>query len=173
MVRAFPRGRTTEELLVLVGAGFCHDKRLATIAELDQLLRDGHVEKSYDGRWRAKRMKLEAVTPSAVQQGLKKYTDPETVIHAAAATFMSQPLPTEQFDAENWPEDGVEPQALLRYWRSALRADPRGATTQVIDTHEIEWSLISGKGPITAGQDRSLGCVSKSCWRAGLKRAVA
>jgi len=37
MVRAFPRGRTTEELLVLVGAGFSHDKRLAAIGELNSL----------------------------------------------------------------------------------------------------------------------------------------
>jgi hypothetical protein len=156
MVRAFPRGRTTEELLVLVGAGFSHDKRLATIAELDQLLRDGLVEKTYDGRWRAKRMSLEAAAQSATQQGLQKHIAPETVIHAAAATFISQPLPTEQLDVENSPEESIDPQALLRYWRSALRADPRGATTQVADTHGIEWSLISGKGPIIIGQDRYL-----------------
>jgi very-short-patch-repair endonuclease len=156
MVRAFPRGRTTEELLVLVGAGFSHDKRLATIAELDQLLREGLVEKSYDGRWRAKRMNLAAAAPIAAGTALQKDANSETVIHAAAATFVSEPPPVEQFDAENAGEESVDPQALLRYWRSALRADPRGAITQVVDKHGIEWSLISGRGPINPGEERCL-----------------
>ena len=49
-VRAFPRGRTSEEILVLIGASFSHDKRLAAIAELEELVRDGHIEKGRDGR---------------------------------------------------------------------------------------------------------------------------
>jgi len=32
-ISAFPRGRTTEELLVLVGAGFAHDKRVGTVSQ--------------------------------------------------------------------------------------------------------------------------------------------
>src|SRR6056297_3954179 len=156
MVRAFPRGRTTEELLVLVGAGFSHDKRLATIAGLNQLLQDGLVEKAHDGRWRAKRLNLAAGAPSGVGTGLQKDAGSETVIHAAAATFVSEPLPGVQFDAENSGEESVDAQALLRYWRSALRADPRGAITQVVDKHGIEWSLISGQGPINPGEDRCL-----------------
>ena len=156
MVRAFPRGRTTEELLVLVGAGFSHDKRLAAIAELDHLLRDGLVEKAHDGRWRAKRMKLAPGARSAAGTERQKDADSENIIHAAAATFVSEPLPGEQFDAENAGEERLDAQALLRYWRSALRADPRGAITQVLDKHGIEWSLISGQGPINLGEDRCL-----------------
>lgn len=156
MVRAFPRGRTTEELLVLVGAGFSHDKRLAAIAELDQLLRDGLVDKAHDGRWRAKRVNFSAGAPSAAGTIPQKDAYSETVIHAAAATFVSEPLPGEQFDAESAGAESVDPQALLRYWRSALRADPRGAITQVVDKHGIEWSLISGQGPINPGEDRCL-----------------
>ncbi|WP_198021463.1 AAA domain-containing protein [Sulfitobacter guttiformis] len=41
----------------------------------------------------------------------------------------------------------LDPQALLRYWRSALRSDPRGATTQTPDRHGDNWQLIAGKGP--------------------------
>ena len=50
----------------------------------------------------------------------------------------------------------LDPQALLRYWRSALRADPRGATTQVLDKHGIEWSLVSGRGPVIPDEDQRL-----------------
>ncbi|EDM30581.1 DNA helicase, putative [Roseovarius sp. TM1035] len=152
MVRAFPRGRTTEELLVLVGASFSHDKRLAAIAELDQLLRDGFVEKGRDGRWRAKREVLfESGRTAAVADPLRSAAS-EDVIHAAAATFILEPLTNEHFDAEDCESEHLDPQALLRYWRSALRADPRGATTQVLDTHGIEWSLISGRGPVSPGE---------------------
>src|SRR6056297_258450 len=156
MVRAFLRGRTTEELLVLVGAAFSHDKRLAAIAELDQLLRDGLVEKAHDGRWRAKRMNFATGAPSVAGATLQKDAGSEAVIHAAAATFASEPLSVEPFDLESAGDGSVDPQALLRYWRSALRADPRGAITQVADKHGIEWSLISGQGPINPGEDRCL-----------------
>ena len=156
MVRAFPRGRTTEELLVLVGACFSNDKRLAAIAELDQLLRDGYVEKVHDGRWRAKRINFETGEPRASRTTKHKDADSESVLHAAAATFASEPISIEQFDEDSATDGSVDPQALLRYWRSALRADPRGAITQVADKHGIEWSLISGRGPINPGEDRCL-----------------
>lgn len=156
MVRAFPRGRTTEELLVLVGAGFSHDRRLAAIAELDQLLHDGLVEKGHDGRWRSKRESLVEHGRSAGGAQPVRGITSEDIIHAAAATFILEPLASEQFDADDIGDEHLDPQALLRYWRSALRADPRGATTQVLDTHGIEWSLISGRGPVSPGES---GCL--------------
>ena len=153
MVRAFPRGRSTEELLVLVGAGFSRDKRLAAIAELDQLLQDGLVEKGRDGRWRAKRELLVNVGRIGEKTNQPGGVASEDVIHAAAATFNLEPLANHQFDTEDIGNEDIDPQSLLRYWRSALRADPRGATTQVLDTHGIEWSLISGRGPVSPGED--------------------
>lgn len=156
MVRAFPRGRTTEELLVLVGASFSHDKRLAAIAELDQLLHDGLVEKGHDGRWRSKREALVEHGRSAGGADSVRGITSADIIHAAAASFSLEPLASEQFDADDIEDEHLDPQALLRYWRSALRADPRGATTQVLDTHGIEWSLISGRGPVSPGES---GCL--------------
>ncbi|MBU0781246.1 MAG: hypothetical protein KKC72_14530 [Alphaproteobacteria bacterium] len=128
MVRAFPRGRSTEELLVLVGAGFSHDKRLAAIAELEQLLQDGLVEKGRDGRWRAKRELPVNIGQIGKKTNLPSGVASEDVIHAAAATFNLEPLANQQFDTEDLGNEHLDPQALLRYWRSALRADPRGAT---------------------------------------------
>ena len=148
MVRAFPRGRTTEELLILVGAGFSHNKRLAAIAELDQLLHDGHVEKGGDGRWRTKRDVLVHSRLRAEESDPILFNGDNNIIHAASAKFIMEPLEIEQFAGEDTEHEYLDPQSLLRYWRSALRADPRGATTQVLDTHGLEWSLISGSGPV-------------------------
>jgi very-short-patch-repair endonuclease len=156
MVRAFPRGRTTEELLVLVGASFSHNKRLAAIVELNNVLRDGLVEKGRDGRWRPKRTDIATGVPHPVRTGLQSTTAAENIIHAAAATFVSEPIVSEPFGSEDSDEGQLDPQALLRYWRSALRADPRGATTQVLDKHGIEWSLVSGRGPVSPGEEKRL-----------------
>ena len=149
-VRAFPRGRTTEELLVLVGAAFSHDKRLAAISELDRLLRDGLIVKGKDGRWSAR---ADVFEPKLERVSAARGEEPGgivDVVHAANAFFSSEPKAAELPDQEDENSDGLDPHALLRYWRSALRADPRGATTQVVDKHGIEWALISGRGPIAA-----------------------
>ncbi|TDL84486.1 AAA domain-containing protein [Meridianimarinicoccus aquatilis] len=155
-VRAFPRGRTTEELLVLVGAAFSHDKRLAALSELETLFRDGLIVKGKDGRWRVKadgfKPRPESVSASR-PGGPDGFVD---VIHAANAFFSSEPTAAELPDQEDESSDAPDPQALLRYWRSALRADPRGATTQVLDKHGIEWALISGRGPISPEEGQTL-----------------
>lgn len=156
MVRAFPRGRTTEELLVLAGASFSHDKRIAAIAELDQLLSDGLVEKGRDGRWRAKRANLVSSEQISGQAASQNPAIAGDIVHAANATFVTEPIVNEHFETEELGEGQLEPQALLRYWRSALRADPRGATTQVLDKHGVEWAVVSGRGPVCPGDEERL-----------------
>lgn len=155
MIQAFPRGRSTEELLVLVGASFSHDKRLAAIGELDSLFRDGLIDKGSDGRWRAKTKGLNRGEERGSDLRARIPGSSGDIIHAASAAFHSEPIVTETFETDGEGPLGIEPQALLRYWRSALRADPRGATTQVFDKHGIEWSLISGRGPIAHDDGRA------------------
>ena len=156
MVRAFPRGRTTEELLVLVGAAFSHDKRLAALSELETLFRDGLIVRGKDGRWHAKTdgFKRREESVSASRGGGPEGFD--DIIYAATASFSSESTGSELPDQDDESSDAPDPQALLRYWRSALRADPRGATTQVLDKHGIEWALISGRGPISPEEGQTL-----------------
>ncbi len=156
-IKSFPRGRTTEELLVLVGAGFSHDKRLAAISELDELLRDRRVFKARDGKWRAVREQPAeqgngSPQPVPGPQGVQA----EELI-AAPARFARTPRHTDvDLGAEEDVSAELDPGAMLRYWRSALRADPRGATTQVPDLHGVEWTLISGSGPVTPQENEVL-----------------
>ncbi len=143
-------------MLVLVGAGFSHDKRVSALAELDELLRTGRVERGRDGRLRAKiNPGVDQRTPGETDRDANGPSDPDVII-AAPASFARTPvgadMETEQEDSPGF----FDPQALLRYWRSALRADPRGATTQVGDKHGIEWALISGRGPISPSADENL-----------------
>lgn len=156
MVHAFPRGRTTEELLVLAGASYIHDKRIAALTELDQLARDGLVEKSSDGRWRAKQVRRLDNTVTPGKRPNASIGSPEELIHAANAKFSVEAALSTPFGSEDQNADDVDQGAILRYWRSALRADPRGATTQVLDKHGIEWTLISGRGPVSPSEDQRL-----------------
>ncbi|MCA1776564.1 MAG: hypothetical protein LC676_13435, partial [Loktanella sp.] len=157
-VESFPRGRTTEELLVLVGAGFSHDARLAALAELEGLVREGRVEKGRDGKWRAVSRRLAAGLSAATIKPVTSPGNGQDELIAAPAQF-SRTLASDQeiprLDA-NAGDEGVGHQAVLRYWRSALRADPRGATTQVGDKHGVEWALISGRGPIAPSESETI-----------------
>lgn len=144
--------------MVLAGAGFSHDKRLAVLAELNELLQDGRIEKSRDGKWRAAGLRTrDAVTPnpnheyrSANAQGEELFASPARFVHAPRRPDV---IPDTQDDNNSVPLDH---QAVLRYWRSALRADPRGATTQSADKHGVEWTLISGSGPVAPPEGEAL-----------------
>ncbi|UWQ48989.1 AAA family ATPase [Leisingera caerulea] len=157
-VESFPRGRTTEELLVLAGAGFTHDKRLAALAELDGLLRDGLIEKGRDGKWRASKRGFAGELSAAARHSGMEADASSDELFAAPAAFVRCPAPDEESSDLGLEDVGerFDHQALLRYWRSALRADPRGATTQVADKHGVEWSLLSGRGPVAPKEGESL-----------------
>lgn len=153
-ISAFPRGRTTEELLVLIGAGFSHDKRVAALAELEEHSRNGLIERGRDGKWRQRKVSLNNGSVQPPDRFTLSAGVAPDVLVAAAASFSLHSILNETDDSET--ETRIAPDALLRYWRSALRADPRGATTQVADKHGVEWNLISGRGPIIPGTDQAL-----------------
>lgn len=156
-IKAFPRGRTTEEILVLVGAGFSHNKRVAAIAELDELLRDNLVKKEIDGRWRAGSLRGSKSLDHSMAFNSSSFVTEKGQIIAAAANFLRfRSAAPDTFEDDDTAFEDIDPQALLRYWRSVLRADPRGATTQVEDKHGIEWALISGHGPVLSNDDEHL-----------------
>ncbi|MBW6419362.1 AAA family ATPase [Celeribacter sp. PS-C1] len=73
------------------------------------------------------------------------------MLHAARAEFFLSKI-----SEDEQPERGdhsIKPSALLRYWQSALRSDPRGATTAIADQHGVDWHLVSGKGPVVPMED--------------------
>lgn len=144
-IQSFPRGRTTEELHALLGSTFGHDERLALLAELEALSARGSVKLQSSGRW------VPTNPPPPLSQATKTNpsvvsltTDASTLI---AAPFKRAVIPAPALADECQPEiERIDPKALLRYWRSALRADPRGAITEAFDRHGIVWQLISGQG---------------------------
>lgn len=153
-IRAFPRGRTIEELHALVGSSFLHEDRMALLAELELLAAEGKARRLSDGRWMP-------VSQTALTSNPAGKTPPSSLCHeanlATAAPFQRQERQVNAIREETEDADlQIDPLALLRYWRSALRADPRGAITETEDRHGSVWHLIAGTGPIVPDEGRSV-----------------
>lgn len=144
-IQSFPRGRTIEELHALLGTSFQHDERFALLAELEALSTRGSVKLQRNGRW------VPAASPHPLSKALaakpnlpSQTTDAETLVAAPfSRTVVPAPVLPEETPVES---EKIDPKALLRYWRSALRADPRGTITEAFDRHGTVWHLISGQG---------------------------
>ena len=144
-IQSFPRGRTTEELHALLGATFRHNERVALLAELEALSERGSVKLQRNGRW----VPIGPLPQSSGAAATSPHLNPSTqdATKVLAAIFRRAVLPAPALPDENQSEENkVDPKALLRYWRSALRADPRGSITEAFDRHGSVWHLISGQG---------------------------
>lgn len=147
-IQAFPRGRTIEELHALLGASFRNHERIALISELEGLCAAGSVRRLPSGKWIP-------ATPPPIQPSPQSTSTSGTLTAQDDSVVLAAPFTRTLRETNvSIPEALVEnadlrldPQALLRYWRSALRSDPRGATTQVADRHGDNWHLIAGQGP--------------------------
>jgi len=155
-IEAFPLGRTTAELLVLLDVDFDVEKRRAVIAELEDLARKGRVRRDRDGRWRPLRGVSAFGNHENSQASLKpQVTGAQNTLVAAPARFSQGRIEADPEPITEAAAD-MDPAAVLRYWRSALRADPRGAVTQAPDRHGTDWHLVTGTGPIVMERGRVL-----------------
>lgn len=146
-ISAFPTGRTTNEIFALLDVDFDPRKRTEIYAELSSLSEAGKVSKGRDGRWRpvatAGRQEIAPSTPF----GAIPDTAEEELLKPVHATFQGSTAGSANTDQTD--HAFFDPNALLRYYRSALRSDPRGAIAQVEDRHGIAWQLFTGLGPLT------------------------
>ncbi len=144
-IGGFPRGRTTEELLALLAVDFDPPRRAAVAAELGELADQGAVRRGRDGRWRAtaqSRAGPETAPKPAVPDA------PGDLLHAVQGDFRRRPV-GDGVEAEAGADGAVDLPALIRYYRAALRADPRGAIAETEDRHGTSWQLLTGAGPVT------------------------
>lgn len=153
-IEAFPRGRTTEELVVLLGAAFDAGKRGAILAELQTLAQSGVIRLERNGRWKPIYVGQLPKTAENGSSTVATSAGEEDILFAVPAVTTVE---TEQADNAG-VDDGsaltADPQALLRYWRSALRSDPRGAITQTPDRHGMQWVLATGNGLLKLDDDK-------------------
>lgn len=147
-IEAFPRGRTTSELGVLLDAAFCAEKRQALNAELAELQRQGLIRLGRDGRWRPLRRPAPGAAAGPRQPGA--LPDAGGPLVAVPAQFRRMAA---HADAAPRDDDGdsaaaaaVDPRALLRYYRAALMSDARGAVAEAVDRYAASYLFVCGTG---------------------------
>ena len=146
-IEAFPNGRTTSELYALLDVDFDSAKRVAIRAELDLLSQQYVIRLGRDGKWRLSYRSTggNPITDRppddaglADQEGLTAISAQFRVVRSVG----EEKSPEDEFSV------APEPQALLRYYRAAVRSDPRGALTQTLDAYGTAHILLSGSGTL-------------------------
>lgn len=146
-IEAFPTGRTTAELFALLDVDFDANARVSIRAELAELGQQGIVRLGRDGKWRLTSRSSPPTPANPKSDGPSEQVDDALdVLIAAAARFRTVVESAEEFPMEPFGDECPDPQALLRYYRAAVRADPRGALTQTLETYGISHVLLAGDG---------------------------
>lgn len=152
---AFPRGRSTRELVSLLSAGERPLTGDDVRAELELLSKDGVVRLGRDGKWR---LRTRRAGPESRQEQPVDMPSAE----ADAITAIPARFSLDTVEAISVPEEIDAPpglQALLRYYRSAIRSDPRGALNQSLDTYGANHVFLSGSGPFWPRTPDDLGTI--------------
>ncbi len=156
-IEAFPLGRTTNELMVLLDVTFDGARREAVGRELAELQAKGVVSLGRDHRWRAQHRPL-APSSASAQRPIHSGNALSDLLIASPATFTTKPVATDVLPDEHSAasESELDPHALLRYYKSALLYDPRGALTQTGDRHGETFQLLAGEGNLFPASDEEV-----------------
>jgi very-short-patch-repair endonuclease len=155
-IEAFPNGRSTSELYALLDVDFDVQKRAAIRAELDELGQQGVIRLGRDGKWRLVSRLARPRDPGSPDRPVVVPLDQDGLI-AVPARFHVVASVVEESLSETESNEKPDPQALLRYYRAAIRSDPRGALTQTHDTYGTAHVLLCGAGSLWASEDGERG----------------
>jgi len=148
-IEAFPRGRTTGELISLLNVEHDSRKRIDILHEIEGLARDGVIRIGRDMKWRSLQRRPISEPIGKSQGGAPVAAGPNALLNAIPAKFQVRALPVVEQEQGATFVDRPDPNALLRYYRAALRSDPRGALTQADDRHGVTFQLVTGSGDWT------------------------
>lgn len=154
-IEAFPRGRTTLELFTLLDATFDHDRRDLVHRELAELQANGRIFLDRDDRWRAVRQIRSHMPQRPPSRKVGSAPESSDLLVASVASFSVAQLDSEPEKTEEGSGKAPDPQALLRYYRSALQTDPRGALIQTPDRHGVAFQMLAGKGTLFPAESQA------------------
>ena len=125
-----------------------HDshKRVEILREIEGLARDGVIRIGRGMKWRSLTRQPASEPIGKPQGGPLVARVSNALLQAIPAKFEVRALPGVEQEDVATIVDRPDPNALLRYYRSALRSDPRGALTQTDDRHGISFQLVTGNG---------------------------
>ena len=150
---AFPRGRTTNELFALLDVDFKASRREEIRAELLAFQKQGVVVLGHDRKWRTiSRVGIAGNTTAKGAQTNTPFIDSDKLV-SSPAIFQKEESPTLELEQDSNSDQTIDPIALLKYYRAALRSDPRGALTQADDRHGTAFQLVSGNGELVPDEN--------------------
>ena len=151
----FPSGRTIGELYSILKIGDDSRQRVDLLQQLKALAAQNLIVRDPEQRWKCK----STTTDRQNSDGLRgsTYSLESEVLQAAPATFSPFAAQRETLPEEPQPGAGeVTLSRLLKYYRSAIGIDSRGAVQQTGDMHGINFQIISGSGEwMPMGDNRS------------------
>ena len=152
MIENFPRGCSTGKLMRMHDIDYSPQHRRKLMSEIEELAREGLIELGKNRKWRAKsrRHPPPPINPNPVESPSSEFSEP---LRAVPAQFRQVSYVENTPESENEIDTTLNPQALLRYYRSALRVDPRGALTQSPDRHSTAFQLVTGSGKWWGGEE--------------------
>ena len=144
--------------MALLDVAFDGSQREAVRRELAELQTRGIVSLGRDNRWRAPRRPLSPRSSAPAQPPNHSGNEPSDLLIATPATFATRPVAVDTQRDENpvAAETKLDPQALLRYYKSALLYDPRGALTQTGERHGETFQLLAGEGNLFPASDEEV-----------------
>ncbi len=148
---AFPRGRSSAELIALLDLTFKGQERDRLVRELDALATDGRIRLTRDGKWVATSRISLSSTAAFGRNVLLEEIETDRLIATPAEFVLESVVALDELETDF--AGRPDPRALLRYYRAAVRSDPRGALTQSEDRHGIAFQLVSGQGRLAATED--------------------
>ena len=127
--------------------------------ELSELAEAGEIRLGLDRKWRSTSIERRARDITASKPIVEEKE--ELVFRAVPGRFARQASSeVSESDGDIGEEDQrPDPAALLRYYRAAVRSDPRGALTEVSDSYGTRHILVSGQGAPLATEDTSSGII--------------
>ena len=162
-----PRGQTSDQLIWRLKAGGVRLSGDQLLVGLQALQHSGEIMRDRNGRWIMRRLAGdEAGRADAARRagGMGASSQGEaSVLTALSLRVMPEPASSDMPESNEGTEDAAAPdpaspkttptptptppwEALLSYYESTLRLDPRGSIQQFPDRHETQFQLFRASG---------------------------
>ena len=149
-IKGFPKGKLAEELIFLIDRDCDKQRRVSFYSELRELEQQSLIFRDSNGRWRARYF-----VEQSSSENVEKKEGEQDLLNAVPGHFEEvNPQPSET-ELENQPSQAKFTD-IIKYFKSSVRADPRGSLGAIPETHNTKWQLIYGSLPVLTEDEDNL-----------------
>ena len=141
-IKGFPKGKLAEELIFLINRDCDKQKRVSFYSELRELEQQSLIFRDPNGRWRARYF-----VEQSSSENVEKKEGEQDLLNAVPGHFEEVTHKTSETKVEN-QRSQAKFTDIIKYFKSSVRADPRGSLGTIPETHNTKWQLIYGSLPV-------------------------